>query len=227
MLNLILLGKNYTFFTLQDEYDSYMTYLLDTQKPSQHKVLYHHIDSFSENPSTSDKLKAEEKRVETLEREARHLLEENARLAMLVREAEQNAVEDLKADVTVEPQAKVSVHIEEVPKDLEEQVEDLHAQILAQLDCMDDIKRHQKEYCIPITVCQHLEQCIKETEVDIQKLLKQNEFLEQTIEELEEELQSMLESSKVAERDARTLWKRINTGEVIRLGNNDRKESLK
>ena len=38
-------------------------------------------------------------------------------------------------------------------------------QILAQLDCIDDIKRHQKEYCVPITVCQHLEQCIKETEV--------------------------------------------------------------
>ena len=31
-------------------------------------------------------------------------------------------------DVLAEPQAKVSVHIEEVPKDLEEQVEELHAQ---------------------------------------------------------------------------------------------------
>lgn len=66
-------------FHSQDEYDSYMSYLLDTQKPSQHKVLYHHIDSLSENPSSSDKLKDEEKRVETLEKEARHLLEENAR----------------------------------------------------------------------------------------------------------------------------------------------------
>ncbi|XP_058952483.2 uncharacterized protein C6orf118-like [Pocillopora verrucosa] len=211
---------------IKDEYDSYLTYLLDTQKPSQHKVLYHHINSFSENASTSDKLKAEEKRVETLEREARHLLEENDSLAKLLREEEQKAAEDLKA-VTVEPQAKVSVHIEEVPKDLEEQVEDLHAQILSQLDCIDDIKRHQKEYCIPITVCQHLEQCVKETEVDIQKLLKQNEFLEQTIKELEEELQSMLDRSKVQEIDARKLWRRINTSEVVRLGKKERKDSLK
>lgn len=66
-------------FYSQDEYDSYMSYLLDTQKPSQHKVLYHHIDSLSDNLSSSDKLKDEEKRVETLEKEARHLLEENAR----------------------------------------------------------------------------------------------------------------------------------------------------
>lgn len=29
-----------------------------------------------------------------------------------------------------EPQTKVSVHIEEVPKDLEEQVEELHAQVV-------------------------------------------------------------------------------------------------
>ena len=56
-----------------------MSHLLDTQKPSQHKVLYHHIDSLSENPSTSDKLKEEEKRVEALEKEARLLLDENAR----------------------------------------------------------------------------------------------------------------------------------------------------
>ena len=32
-----------------------------------------------------------------------------------------------------ESPAKVSVHIEEVPKDLEEQVEDLHAQVIAYL----------------------------------------------------------------------------------------------
>ena len=31
--------------------------------------------------------------------------------------------------VAPEPQAKMSVHIEEVPMDLEEQVEDLHAQV--------------------------------------------------------------------------------------------------
>ena len=71
--------RNVLLFYSQNEYDSYMSYLLDTQKPSQHKVLYHHIDSLSENPSSSDKLKDEEKRVETLEKEARHLLEENAR----------------------------------------------------------------------------------------------------------------------------------------------------
>lgn len=75
----IHLWGTFLLFHSQDEYDSYMSYLLDTQKPSQHKVLYHHIDSLSENPSTSDKLKDEEKRVETLEKEARHLLEENAR----------------------------------------------------------------------------------------------------------------------------------------------------
>lgn len=30
----------------------------------------------------------------------------------------------------LEPQTKMSVHIEEVPKDLEEQVEELHAQVV-------------------------------------------------------------------------------------------------
>lgn len=62
-----------------------MSHLLDTQKPSQHKVLYHHVDSLSENPPTSDKLKEKEKRVENLEKEARLLLEENARYFILNR----------------------------------------------------------------------------------------------------------------------------------------------
>ena len=65
-----------------------MSHLLDTQKPSQHKVLYHHIDSLSENPSTSDKLKEEEKRVEALEKEARLLLDENARYIHLGQNSE-------------------------------------------------------------------------------------------------------------------------------------------
>lgn len=146
-------------------------------------------------------------------------------MTAVLRDEELKASEESDINVKVaESQAKVSVHIEEVPKDLEEQVEELHAQILAQLDYIDDIKRHQKEYCVPITVCQHLEQCIKETEVDIQKLLKQNEFLEQTIKELEEELQSMLERSKVKEKDARKLWKRINTTDVINLGKREKED---
>lgn len=85
MLTIILSKENQPIIeiSLQDEYDSYMSHLLDSQKPSQHKGLYHHIDSLSENPSTSDKLKEEEKRVENLEKEARLLLEENARYFIL------------------------------------------------------------------------------------------------------------------------------------------------
>ncbi|XP_015760014.1 PREDICTED: uncharacterized protein C6orf118-like [Acropora digitifera] len=209
---------------IKDEYDNYMTHLLDTQKPSQHQVLYHHIDSLSEKPSISDKLKEEEKRVNALEDEARLLLDENARLTQVLHEEELNASEELESKITVEPQAKPSVHIEEVPKDLEEQVEELHAQILAELDRIDDIKRHQREYCVPVSVCQHLEHCIKETEVDIQKLLKQNEFLEQTIEELEQELQSMLDQSKAKEDDARYLWNLIEPKTVLNLGRKGKKQ---
>ena len=47
-------------------------------------------------------------------------------------------------------------------------------QILAQLDAIEDIKGNQKEFCVPVSVCQHLEQCIKETEVQyIQKSFEQ------------------------------------------------------
>ncbi|KAJ7339672.1 LYR motif-containing protein 2 [Desmophyllum pertusum] len=64
-------------------------------------------------------------------------------------------------------------------------------------------------------------------EVDIQKLLKQNEFLEQTIEELEQELQALLDRTKVKEIDARKLWQSINTSDVIDLGKKEREKRTK
>jgi len=60
-----------------------------------------------------------------------------------------------------------------------------------------------------------LENCIKETELEIQKLLKQNGFLEKKIDIMEEDLESLLEESGANERDSRMLWMKINTSKVL------------
>jgi len=56
-----------------------MTYLLDTQRPSQHRLLYNHLESLAQDQSVTDKLKKEQARVGMLEEEALSLLEENER----------------------------------------------------------------------------------------------------------------------------------------------------
>ncbi|XP_031560594.1 uncharacterized protein LOC116296678 [Actinia tenebrosa] len=210
--------------SIKDEYDNYMSYLLDTQRPSQHKLLYHHLDSLAQDQSVSGELKKEQERVAMFEKEARSLLEENERLKIELKEEEDKAAEEL-ANVAKETQApKAQVHVEDVPKDLEEQVNDLHTQIFEKLEAIEALKRHQRQECVPVSVCHHLEQCVKETEVDIQKLLKQNEFLEQSIVELEKELEELMEKSHTDENEARKMWKGINTLDVIKLSQSKKKK---
>ncbi|XP_032238155.2 uncharacterized protein C6orf118 [Nematostella vectensis] len=208
---------------IKDEYDNYMSYLLDAQRPSQHRMLYRHLESLTQDQATTAELKKEQERVKRLETQARQLLCENARLREILREEENLALEEIES-VPKEPQSKGYIHVEEVPKDLEEQINDLHAQILGRLDAIEGLKKYQHEHCVPISVCHHLEQCIKETEVDIQKTIKNNEFLEKSIEDLEIELSELLEKSGSKESDSRKLWKKINNLEVIKFGKEQEKK---
>ena len=69
----------YTPPYLQDAYDSYVSYLLDSQKPSQRRLLYKHMESLSQDDNTSEQLKREQERVRDLEKKAKQMLEENER----------------------------------------------------------------------------------------------------------------------------------------------------
>lgn len=57
------------------------------------------------------------------------------------------------------------VYVEAVAKDLQEQIEDLHSDIAHELETLDKMRKYQRENCVPSSVCQHFEQCLKETEV--------------------------------------------------------------
>ena len=50
-------------------------------------------------------------------------------------------------------------------KDLVEIVEDLRANILEKFDAVQSLRALLRKEYVPSTVCTHLEQCIKETEV--------------------------------------------------------------
>jgi len=49
--------------------------------------------------------------------------------------------------------------------DLADQLQDLHATILARLDELDEMRSNLREDYVPSSVCQNLEQCLKDTEV--------------------------------------------------------------
>ena len=59
-----------------------------------------------------------------------------------------------------------------------------------------------------------LQDCVKETEVDIQKLCKQNEFLEKNLDELEEKLDDVLVETGMRSKKTKTLWRKVDTTKV-------------
>ena len=64
-----------------------------------------------------------------------------------------------------ETPSKSRVYKEEPALEVTEQIEELRAVILEKLDIMNDLRSKLRKEFVPSTVCTHLEQCIKETEV--------------------------------------------------------------
>ena len=59
-----------------------------------------------------------------------------------------------------------SVYREEPPPELCDEIEHVKSQILEKLDDLQDLRTKLRAEYVPLTVCSHLEQCIKETEVN-------------------------------------------------------------
>ena len=57
--------------------------------------------------------------------------------------------------------------MDDTPVELAEELEHRKAMILEKLDALNDLRRKLRKEYVPLTVCTHLEQCIKETEVYI------------------------------------------------------------
>eukprot|EP00794_Sanderia_malayensis_P000534 gene536-1187_t len=202
---------------IKDEYDRNVSMLLDAQD-KQSDGLHDQLSLLSSRSETkTEELNKEATLVENLEKMAMKALEKNQSLKDELKEEKEKAeYRKFHADDRNQKPAR-NYAAEEKKKDLEEQVSELHQQIEKQLVLLDEIKKDRKENHVPVIVCQRLEQGIKETEVDIQKLLKQNEFLENNIENLEEELEDLLLECKAKQSDSRNLWKKINTSKLQNL----------
>jgi len=201
---------------IKDEYDRYISLLLDLQEV-QNDGLLGKIDLLSEQASSmAEHVRKEQVEIEDLEKQAMELLNENERLRK--EKIEHKGPKEQGSKFTLPDRASIekkSHRSSGRKKDLEEQVGELHAQIEDQLKLLEDLKTERHEKYVPVIVCQRLENCIKETELEIQKLLKQNGFLEKKIDIMEEDLESLLEESGANERDSRMLWMKINTSKVL------------
>ena len=70
--------------------------------------------------------------------------------------------------VTEPPQIQVTkLYVDDTPVELADEIEHGKALILEKLDALTELRTRLRQDHVPLTVCNHLEQCIKETEVNI------------------------------------------------------------
>lgn len=200
----------YMLKCIKSEYDNYITKLLDSQTPQHSRLLRDQVQQMSTRGTSRPKELTEAKdRVDRLEKEAKAMLEENQRLREQVKEEQEwlaNAPEPEPPQLVV-----TSIFVDDIPVELADEIEHDKAMILEKLDALNDLRRKLRQEYVPLTVCTHLEQCIKETEIEVQKLLKQNEYFERSNNEMEAELRDSIQDADTSERDARRIWKKVNS----------------
>lgn len=200
----------YMLKCIKSEYDNYITRLLDSQTPQHSRLLRDQVQQMSaRGTSRPQELSDAKQKVEDLEQEAKELLAENQKLRQQVYEEEEwlaNAPEPEPPSIPV-----TRIFVDDTPVELADELEHRKALILEKLDALNDLRRKLRQEYVPLTVCTHLEQCIKETEIEVQKLLKQNEYFEKSNDEMETELKESVKIADTSERDARRIWKKVNS----------------
>lgn len=199
---------------IKQEYDSYLSRLLNSQSSTQHQVLQEQIENMTQRGTAKPKvLEHTKEKVNKAEQDASHLLQVNQRLRQELRQEKEllDATPELEQPVQL-----MRVYRDEPPVDLSDEIEHVKALILEKLDELSILRTKLREDYVPSTVCAHLEQCIKETEVEVQKNLKQNEYFDTSITDMMDELKNEVMDADTSERDARRVWKKVTSTRPLR-----------
>ncbi|XP_005090080.1 uncharacterized protein C6orf118 isoform X2 [Aplysia californica] len=201
---------NYILRCVKTEYDNYIAKLLDGQTSQQH-LLRDQVDQMaSRGTSRPDDMAAAMEKLHSLEEEARQMLDMNQKLRDDV-----HAENELLTKTPENPARKTppagGYSRKEQPVELSLELENMKALILEKMDELTAMRVQLRDEFVPMTVCTHLEQCIKETEVEVQKLLKQNEYFERSIAEMDADLKEAIIEADTSEKDARRIWYKVNS----------------
>lgn len=201
---------SYILRCIKAEYDNYIAWLLDHQTSQQHLLREQVEQMASRGTSRPDELAQAIEHVTQLTEQAKDQLDLNERLKEALKE-EREWLENAPELVAENTPVQASLPKRDQPMELAEEIENTKALILEKMDEVHTLRVKLREEFVPMTVCTHLEQCIKETEVEVQKLLKQNEYFERSIGEMDTELKEAIVEADTSEKDARRIWRKVNS----------------
>ncbi|KAH9508992.1 hypothetical protein Btru_048486 [Bulinus truncatus] len=209
--------------TIKDSYDRHIARLLETDSFQEELLREQVIQMASKGTSLPGEMNAASQQLAVLEEKVKNLMKLNQRL-----------LEDQQHELSKTPELPAKRNPasgysrKDLPVELSFELENMKALILEKLDELNTLHVKIRDEFVPVTVCTHLEQCIKETEGEVQKLLKQNEYFERSIAEMEAELKEAITEADTSEKDARRIWNKVNSVRDLTgsLKNNSNDEDL-
>lgn len=185
---------------IKESYDRYvLLQLKDEQIDSRIQLVVTPEQPFIESAS----LRQLKLRVSKLETHYKLAVEKNTRLKSVLLN-EMQAHTKIMEDITV-TQPCPDEQNDMLPADYSTMVESLQLQIANYQDALQEVMA-KKMGKVPISVCQQLEQCLREVELEIQKLQKQSSTLEALIQEAETRFVTTVSAANVTPEISDKLW---------------------
>nr|XP_039252286.1 uncharacterized protein C6orf118-like [Styela clava] len=195
----------------KDEYDRYLSDLLDEMKATNHTELLSCLNAANGMTGTNEEdVETLQNTVEDLEEQGRQGLLKNAELhkeiererALIEERKRQQELEEeenrrrllpsktsSKKTVTMQSTRQASAKRE---KNTEKRLQDLRADIWERLDSISEKQHELKSEFVPKTLHRNLQHAVQDTENEMQKLMQQNEYLTKNMRIQQESLEADL-----------------------------------
>ncbi|KAL5475352.1 hypothetical protein EMCRGX_G025153 [Ephydatia muelleri] len=183
---------------IKESYDKYVLLQLKHEQ-SDSRI---QLAATPEQPITeSVTLRKLKSRVSKLETHFKLTVEESARLKSLLLNEKLTHTNTMESFATIPPDEQNEV----LPSSYGAKVENLQLQIANEQGALQEVMARRLGK-VPISVCYQLEQCVREVELEIQKLQKRCEALEVMVQDAESTLVTMVTAAYVAPEISSKLW---------------------
>ncbi|XP_067901871.1 uncharacterized protein C6orf118-like isoform X2 [Heterodontus francisci] len=194
---------------IKAEYDLYLTSLLESQPTDQHQSLQAQLQAMNSRTVKTHHVEEARQKVLNLEQEARHALQRNDELRNEL-ERELSKSEPLPKQQVAEAQSNLKhLKIKTKPLSVMEQVLSLRSRIYKTTVKIQELESELKNSMVPSVITKAMQSSIRDTQGEVAKLQKSNEFLRSKIKALENYIERTLIEYKVNKDGRENLWHMI------------------
>ncbi|XP_051854044.1 uncharacterized protein C6orf118 homolog [Antechinus flavipes] len=186
---------------VKNEYEIYMSILLDSQSSNQYKILLDQVKGMEKRTVMTSDIEAARKEVKRLVRVAKEALERNEKLR-----TELKLEEFLGHTPCATPESSESEKTEEELPDLAERIEEKRRKILSKWDEIYALEKYIKNNMTHMGIANIIESSIKSIEGEATKLETVNGILKKKIMDLEMKIKENLDMYKVSREEQQKFW---------------------